>query len=45
MTLKSRLKALEVMANPKKPWFCFDVVDELESHEWKQLKAAHIEGR
>ena len=45
MTLKARLKALEVIANPMKPWFCIDVVDEPESHEWEQLKAAHIEGR
>ena len=45
MTLKARLKALEVIANPMKPWFCIDVVDEPEPHEWEQIKAAHLDGR
>ena len=45
MTLKARLKALEIIANPNKPWFCIDVIDEPEPHEWEQIKAAHIDGR
>ena len=45
MTLKARLKALEVMANPAKPWFCIDVVGEPEPHEWEQIKEAHLDER
>ena len=45
MTIKARLKVLEAMATPNKPWFCIDVIDEPEPHEWQQLRAAHLDGR
>jgi len=45
MTLKARLKALEIIANPSKPWYCIDVVDEPAPDEWEQIRAAHIDGR
>jgi hypothetical protein len=45
VSIKARLKALEIIANPEKPWFCIDVVDEPTAQEWDQIKAAHIDGR
>ena len=45
MTLKARLKALEAIVTPEKPWFSIDVVSEPKPHEWEQIKAAHSNGR
>ncbi len=44
-TLRLRIKALEIIANPAKPWLCLDVIAEPTTDEWEQITAAHTDGR
>lgn len=45
MTLKARLKALEVIANPRKPWFCIDIDGKPTDQQQQQMTDAHADGR
>ena len=43
--LKLRLKALEIIANPRKPWFCIDIDGKPTDQQQQQLNDAHADGR
>jgi uncharacterized protein YegL len=45
MTLRARLKALEVRANPRKPWFCIDIDGKPTDQQQQQMNDAHADGR
>jgi hypothetical protein len=45
MTLHRRLVKLEQAAVPYKPNFCIDVIHEPTPEEWREINAAHDDGR
>ncbi len=44
-SLKSRLMALEIIANPEKPWFTIEVNGEPTPEQWELMTEAHLDRR